>query len=45
MPLAPRFFHRVYRQDTTSWLIEKNVRAAHRISSFFGRREARGAAQ
>jgi ribosomal protein L16 Arg81 hydroxylase len=45
MPLAPRYFYRVYRQDSTSRLIERNVRAVQRISSFFGRREARGATQ
>jgi hypothetical protein len=42
MPLAPRYFYRAYRQDLTSRLIGRNVRAAHRVAAFFGRGKARG---
>ena len=45
IPLAPRYFYRIYHKDLTRQLISRNIRAAHRVSSFFGRKEARGAAQ
>jgi ribosomal protein L16 Arg81 hydroxylase len=45
MPLTPRYFYRIYHKDATSHLINKNIRAAHRVASFFRMgREARGRA-
>jgi lysine-specific demethylase 8 len=43
MPLAPRYFYRIYHKDATSQLINKNIRAAQRVSAFFRRGEARAA--
>jgi hypothetical protein len=42
MPLAPRYFYRIYHKDVTSRLISRNIRAAQRVSSFLRRGEARG---
>jgi len=42
MPLAPRYFYRIYHKDLTRQLISRNIRVAQRISSFFRHGEAHG---